>query len=228
MMPNKSYILFLSLLWAVFVMPSAALANSHYAFSKKVTHTVQKNESLWSIAQYFNLDFSKVSSLNNLDNPDLIFPGDRLVIEIREDMSIRVTPGPAAQEPKSFPMGSYKEIIEHITYPDKNDIFAPANPVVYYEEKETLATEPQARAGTSRVFQSFLEFVEWLSGELSHSKPTKASSTHNVDPSPSSPFMMSSAQGLKSTSGSGLSIFLSNTFFDSYLPDSLSPPPKQA
>ena len=143
-------------------------------------------------------------------------------------MSIRVTTGPVASTPKVFPMGSYKEIIEHITYPDKNDILAPANPVAYFEEKEVLATQPQATAGTSRIFQSFLAFVEWLSGESSHSKPTKAASSHNVDPAPSAPYMVSSALQLKRIFSNGLSIFSSNTFFDSYLPDSLNPPPKQA
>ena len=196
--------------------------------SKKIVHTVQKDESLWAIAKYFNVDFSKISTLNNLDNPNLIFPGDNLVIEIQEDMSIRVTTGPVASTPKVFPMGSYKEIIEHITYPDKNDILAPANPVAYFEEKEVLATQPQATAGASRIFQSFLAFVEWLSGESIHSKPTKASSTHNIDPSPSAPYMVSSALQLKRIFSNGLSISSSNTFFDSYLPDSLSPPPKQA
>ncbi len=49
--------------------------------------TVEKGETLWSIAQRYNVDdkmdprslISKIKKINNLDSP-LIYPGDKLLI----------------------------------------------------------------------------------------------------------------------------------------------------
>ena len=62
-----------------------------YTPPKHVVHTVQKNESLWAIAERFDVDFTKLAEINALDNPDLIFPGNKLIIKIQVDGSILVT-----------------------------------------------------------------------------------------------------------------------------------------
>jgi len=86
---NKVFNILIVLLLTVFLNPQHGFAYQP-AFAKKVIHTVEKGQSLWSIAQFFDVDLSKVSSLNGLENPDLIFPGEKLIIEIQEDMSIKV------------------------------------------------------------------------------------------------------------------------------------------
>ena len=57
-----------------------------------IIHTVQKNESIWKIAKRFDVDFTKLVKRNVLDNPDLIFPGNKLIVKIQEDGSILVMP----------------------------------------------------------------------------------------------------------------------------------------
>jgi hypothetical protein len=62
-----------------------------YTPPNHIVHTVQENESLWAIAERFDVDFTKLAEINALDNPDLIFPGNKLIIKIQVDGSILVT-----------------------------------------------------------------------------------------------------------------------------------------
>ena len=194
--------------------------------AQKITHTIQKGESLWTIARYFGVDLSKVVALNNLDNPDLIFPGKKLVIEIQKDQSIRVTAGPAAIELPVFPVRE-SQPIARVVLPDKDNIFAPEVPVASYQKKDVISQQRGTRLGTfTVVFKSFLEFVEWLSGESAQHKQAQASGPHHVDPSPASPYTTSSAFHQEAPFGTGQDIFAQPTFFNSHISDSLSPPPK--
>ena len=213
---------------------------------REKTHTVQKGESIWTIARYFSVDLSKITALNNLDNPDLIFPGQILIlpdkllftalnypvewthkninVEIQKDESVRVTAGPV--EPPVFPVRE-SQAIAHVLYPDAGDIFAPEVPVASYQKKDMTLQQRGTRTGTlTVVFKSFLEFVEWLSGESTQHKQTHASGPHQVDPSPASPFTTSSAFHQRVPFGEGQNIFAQHTFFNSHISDSLSPPPK--
>ena len=109
-----------------------------YTQPKHVVHTVQENESLWAIAERFDVDFTKLAEINALDNPDLIFPGNKLIIKIQVDGSILVTEN---EKPVigSLPFNyTPQQVIAHVTYPDKDNVFAPANPVVSYEVKEAV------------------------------------------------------------------------------------------
>ena len=45
-----------------------------------VIYVVQKGDTLWSIAKRFNADLDELVALNDIENPDLIFPGQRLLI----------------------------------------------------------------------------------------------------------------------------------------------------
>jgi len=211
------------------------------------THTVQKGESLWTITRHFGVDLFKVAALNNLDNPDRIHPGQILIlpdkllftalnysvewthkninVEIQKDESVRVT-GPVATEPPAFPVIE-PQAIAHVLHPDKDDIFAPEVPVASYQRKDMISQQHGTRMGTfTVVFQSFLEFVEWLSGESTQHKQTQASGPHPVDPSPTSPFTTSSAFHQGAPFGEGQNIFAQHTFFNSHIFDLLSPPPK--
>ncbi len=209
-------------------------------------HTVQKGESVWSISQKLGMEFSKVKLLNNLDNPDLIFPGQNLIlsnkllfttlnypvewanrnmnVEIQKDESVRVTAGPV--EPPVFPVME-SQAIAHVLYPDAGDIFAPEVPVASYQKKDMISQQRGTRTGTfTVVFKSFLEFVEWLSGESTQQKQTQASGPHQVDPSPASSFTSSSTFRQGVPFGEGQNIFAQHTLFNSHISDSLSPPPK--
>jgi hypothetical protein len=133
--------------------------------------------------------------------------------------------GPVVSTSKVFPQG--RKIIEHVIVPDKDDIFAPANPGVVYEVVEAI-TAPKKPVGQIKVFQSLMAFFKWLNGS-DYSKQTKGSGTQQrVDPSSSSPYMVSSKFNLDTVFNDSLSIDSGHTFFDSYHPDTLPPPPKQA
>ena len=62
----------------------------NYKSSKPIIHTVQENESLWQIAREFDVDFRQLAIINGLNNPDMIFPGTKLIIKIQDDGSILV------------------------------------------------------------------------------------------------------------------------------------------
>ena len=49
--------------------------------AEEVNHTVKKGETLWSIAQSYQVGLSEILASNNhIDNPHLIFPGQKLHI----------------------------------------------------------------------------------------------------------------------------------------------------
>jgi len=45
-----------------------------------VIYVVQKGDTLWSIAKRYNADLDELVALNEIENPDLIFPGQKLIV----------------------------------------------------------------------------------------------------------------------------------------------------
>jgi len=45
-----------------------------------LTYTIQSGDTLATIAERFSVDIQDLIDANNLENPDLIFPGDVLTI----------------------------------------------------------------------------------------------------------------------------------------------------
>jgi len=133
--------------------------------------------------------------------------------------------GSVVSTSKVFPQG--RKIISHVIVPDKDDVFAPATPTVVYEVVEMI-TAPKESVDQIKVFQSLMAFFKWLDGS-DYSKQTKGSGTQQrFDSSSSSPYIVSSNFKLDTVFNDSLSINSDHTFFDSYLPDTSSPPPKQA
>ena len=201
--------------------------NHGYTQPRQVVHTVQKNESLWAIAKRFDVDFTKLAEINGLDNPDLIYPGNNLIIKIQVDGSIMVMDN---EEPMmgTLPFNyTPRQVIAHVTLPNKDDVFAPANPTVSYEVKEAVLHSPRKTAQEPLVFKTFENFVRWLSGSLGYSSDmTQARSQGSFDP-PTGPIFLHSG----SISGNGLlkngdaiAPFLDN--FSSHITATISPPPK--
>ena len=193
--------------------------------SSQVTkvHSVEKGETLLGIAAKKGTRVSVFTALNNIQDPNHIWVGQELrYIDYSGD---HVKMRPVFSTSKVFPQG--RKIIEHVIVPDKDDIFAPANPRVLYEVVEMI-TAPKEPMGQIKAFQSLMAFFKWLDGS-DYSKQTKGSGTQQrVDPSSSSPYMVSSKFNLDTVFNDSLSINSDHTFFDSYLPDTSSPPPKQA
>ena len=186
------------------------------------THSVKKGETLLGIAAKKGTKVSVFTALNNIQNPNHIWVGQELrYIDYSED-SVKM--GSAVSTPKIFPQG--RKIISHVILPDKDNVFAPANPKVVYEVTEMI-TAPKEPAAQIKVFQSLMAFFKWLDGS-DYSKQTKGSGSHRADPSSSSPYMVSSKFNPDTVFNDYLSINSDHTFFDSYLPDTSSPPPKQA
>jgi len=187
------------------------------------THSVEKGETLLGIAVKKGTKVSVFTALNNIQDPNHIWVGQELRYIDYSGNSVKM--GPVVSTSKVFPQG--RKIIEHVIVPDKDDIFAPANPGVVYEVVEMI-TAPKDPVGQIKVFQSLMAFFKWLDGS-DYSKQTKGSGTQQrVDPSSSSPYMVSSKFNLDTVFNDSLSIDSDHTFFDSYLPDTASPPPTQA
>ena len=198
---------------------------AEYSESSQVTktHSVKKGETLLGIALKKRTEVSAFTALNNIQNPNHIWVGQELRYIDYSGDSVKM--GPVVSTSKVFPQG--RKIISHVIVPDKDDVFAPANPQFVYEVVEMI-TAPKERVGQIKVFQSLMAFFKWLDGS-DYSKQTKGSGTQQrVDPSSSSPYMVSSKFNLDTVFNDSLSINSGHSFFDSYLPDTSSPPPKQA
>ena len=198
-----------------------------YTQPEHVVHTVQENESLWEIARRFDVDFTRLAEINGLENPDLIFPGNKLIIKIQVDGSIMVMDN---EEPEieSLPFNYIpRQVIAHVTYPDKDNVFAPANPVVSYEVKEAVVKPVRKTFKKPLIFKTFEKFVRWLSGSLGYSSDmTQARGQSSFDPPTGPTFLHStsiSANNLLKNLGV-ITPFLDK--FSSHIADTASPPPK--
>ena len=186
------------------------------------THSVKKGETLLGIAVKKGARLSAFTALNNIEDPNHIWVGQELRYIDYSGDTVKI--GPVVSTPKIFPQG--RKIISHVILPDKDDVFAPSQPQYVYEIVEMI-TAPKEPVGQIKVFESLMAFFKWLDGS-DYSKQTKGSGTHRADPSSSSPYMVSSKFSLDTLFNDYLSINSDHTFFDSYFPDTSSPPPKQA
>ncbi|MCH8207580.1 MAG: LysM peptidoglycan-binding domain-containing protein [Nitrospinae bacterium] len=192
--------------------------------TREIIHTVQEKESLGEIAKYFGIDPGLLAKLNNLENPDLIFPGHKLTIQVQSDFSLRVfdkreRAGPGVKDDKDP-----KQILLHVTHPSREDIFAPENPLA--EMTETISGPRRSESTDSMVFKTFFDFVEWLVGEENIFKPTKAASSPNFDPSPNGPYTIPSRFDIPHILSGGIGIHSQDVLYQSHISDLLNPPPK--
>ena len=199
----------------------------NYNPPKQVVHTVQEKESLWEIARRFDVDFIRLAEINGLDNPDLIFPGNKLIIKIQVDGSIMVMDN---EEPtiESLPFNYIpRQVIAHVTYPDKDNVFAPANPVVSYEVKEAVVKPVNKTLKKPLIFKTFEKFVRWLSGSLGYSSDmTQARGQGSFDP-PTGPTFLHSNSISANTLLNNLGVITPfPDKFSSHIADIASPPPK--
>jgi LysM repeat protein len=235
-MKANSTILFLVFLVMTLFVTEAAFAyprtssfpgNHGYTSPKQVVHTVEENESLWVIAKRFDVDFTKLAEINGLDNPDLIFPGNNLIIKIQVDGSIMVMD---SEEPAmgSLPFNyTPRQVIAHVVLPNKDDMFGPENPSVSYEVKEAVLEPVQRTSREPLIFKTFEKFVRWLSGSLGYSSDmTQARGQASFDPPTGQTFLHSGSMSINALfrSGDELAPFLDN--FSSHIADTASPPPK--
>ena len=192
-----------------------------------IIHTVQKNESIWKIAKRFDVDFAKLVKRNVLDNPDLIFPGNKLIVKIQEDGSILVMPN---QKPEigTLPFNyTPKQIVAHVTLPNKEDVFAPENPSVSYEVKAAVLKPGRQTIKEPLVFKTFEKFVRWLSSSLGYSSDMiQTRGQASFDPPTSPTYLHSNSLHVDATGGNGseLAAFLDN--YSSHITSATSPPPK--
>ena len=192
-----------------------------------IIHTVQKNESIWKIAKRFDVDFVKLVKRNVLDNPDLIFPGNKLIVKIQEDGSILVMPNQKpeiGQVPFNY---TPEQIVAHVTLPNKEDIFAPENPSVSYEVKAAVLKPVRQTIKEPLVFKTFEKFVRWLSSSLGHSSDMiQTRGQTSFDPPTSPTYLHSNSLHVDATGGNGseLAAFLES--YSSHITSATSPPPK--
>ena len=192
-----------------------------------IIYTVQKNESIWKIAKRFDVDFTKLVKRNVLDNPDLIFPGNKLIVKIQEDGSILVMPN---QKPEigTLPFNyTPKQVVPVITHPNKEDVFAPENPSVSYEVKAAVIKPARQTIKEPLVFKTFEKFVRWLSSSLGYSSDMiQTRGQASFDPPTSPTYLHSNSLHVDATGGNGseLAAFLDS--YSSHISSATSPPPK--
>ncbi|MBT6717131.1 MAG: LysM peptidoglycan-binding domain-containing protein [Nitrospina sp.] len=232
---NTTIVCFVFLMMTLFVTEAAfayprtsSFPDSRgYTPPTHVVHTVQENESLWAIAKRFDVDFAKLAEINGLDNPDLIFPGNKLVIKIQVDGSILVMDNdrPAmASLPFNY---TPRQVIAHVVLPNKDDLFGPENPSVSYEVKEAVLEPVRRTSREPLIFKTFEKFVRWLSGSLGYSSDmTQARGQASFDPPTGQTFLHSGGASINAMlrNGDEIAPFLDN--FSSHIADTVSPPPK--
>jgi len=228
-------IIFVYLLMTLFISESAFAVTRtdlfqgsiNYNPSKHIIHTVQENESLWQIARNFDVDFRQLAKINGLNNPDMIFPGNKLVIKIQDDGSILV------MEKEGIVTGilpfnyTPAKTIAHVSLPNKDDPFAPENPSVSYEVKAPVLKPVEQTVKETLVFKTFEKFVQWLSSSLGYpTDMTKARGQASFDPPTSPTYLNSETLHADTASGkeSELAVFIDN--FSSHITSTTSPPPK--
>ena len=228
-------ILLVYLLMTLFITESAFAVSRtdffqgslNYKSSKPIIHTVQENESLWQIARNFDVDFRQLAKINGLNNPDMIFPGTKLIIKIQDDGSILV------MEKEEIVAGilpfnyTPAKTIAHVSLPNKDDPFAPENPSVSYEVKAPVLKPVQQTVKETLVFKTFEKFVQWLSSSLGYpTDMTQARGQASFDPPTSPTYLNSESLYVDASSGkeSELASFLDN--FSSHITGTTSPPPK--
>ena len=186
--------------------------------TRKIIYTIKESESLWQIAKYFGIDPILLAELNQLKNPDLIFPGSKLNIQVQDDFSLRVT---EAETPDQLEI---KQVVVQVTEPSQSDIFAPENPLV--EVKETISGPRRSESDNSIIFKSLFEFVEWLVGDDKNFITHKAAGPSSFDPPSSTPYNLSSGVNIDHALGSGKIISSSCICYKSRISNVSSPPPK--
>ena len=232
-MAKVSFIFFLAVFWVAFSFPGQAVSYAkpadpfvkasapHAQKTREIIYTIKESESLWQIAKYFGIDPAVLAEFNSLKNPDLIYPGSKLNIQVQDDFSLRVTETNQTGLPDN---SGDKQIIILVTNPSQNDIFAPENPLV--EVKEIISGPRRASHGGSMVFRTFFEFVEWLVGNDGNFKTTKAASPSNFDPGSSGPYTIASAFLNPPALAVGKIAAASDGNYQSRIPNVSSPPPK--
>ena len=234
MKANTTIVLWVSLVMtlliteAAFAYPRASSfpGSRSYTPPKQVVHTVQENESLWTIAKQFDVDFAKLAEINGLNNPDLIFPGNKLVITIQGDGSIVV--GNKVDPAQSLPFNyTPRQVIAHVSLPDPSDIFSPSNPTVSYEVKEAVLEPIQKTFKDPLIFKTFEKFVRWLSSSLGFpSDMTQARSHASFDPPTSPTYLNSDVVTIYASGSNGDQVAPFRDIFSSYITAPTSPPPK--
>jgi LysM repeat protein len=235
MKANTTIVLWIFIVMTLFITETSfaysrtsGFPGSHgYIQPNKVVHTIQENESLWAIAKRFDVDFTKLAEINGLENPDLIFPGSKLIIKIQVDGSILV------MDNEEEAMGSLpfnytpRQVIAHVLLPNKDDMFGPENPSVFYEVKEAVLEPVRRTSREPLIFKTFEKFVRWLSGSLGYSSDmTQARGQASFDPPTSPTYLSSSSLFINAliNAGDEIAPFLDN--YSSYISGTTSPPPK--
>ena len=193
----------------------------NYKPSKHIIPTVQENERLWKIASEFGVDFRQLASINGLNNPDMIFPGTKLIIKIQDDGSVWVIQNilPLYYTPA--------KTIVHVSLPNKDDPFAPENPTVSYEVKASVLKPAEQTVKKTLGFKTFEKFVRRLSSSLGYSSDTiQTRGQASFDPPTSPTYLHSETLHIDTSSGkeSELVVFIDN--FSSHITRTTSPPPK--
>lgn len=67
------------------ILVGLLLANSVFVFAD--THVVEEGDVLWKIAEKYNTSVEKIMSLNELKDPNIIYPGDEITISEEKPLS---------------------------------------------------------------------------------------------------------------------------------------------
>ena len=202
-----------------------------YKLSNYTNYTIRKNDSVTQIANQCNWDRKKLAQINGLINPDLIYPGKILKVKCQKDGSIISSfLEKVNQKPKmgTLPFNfTPQQVVPVVTHPNKEDVFAPENPSVFYEVKAAVLKPIRQTIKEPLVFKTFEKFVRWLSSSLGYSSDMiQTRGQASFDPPTSPIYLHSSSLNVDATDGNGIKLaaFLDN--YSSHIISATSPPPK--
>ncbi len=149
---------------------------------KRWHHTkyqIQKNDTIWRIAQKFDTNYKLILLANNIDNPDILKPGKIIVVPNREGVFHRVKKGQSLITIARFYKVSLHNIIINNSLKDSNcvfhgqTIFIPDTHVNVNKSKENTYIAKKVKSRENDKTKSTISLLWPVNGKITSSFGTR-------------------------------------------------------
>ena len=197
-----------------------------------IKYRVRRNDNLWEISKSFAVDYKGIVHLNNLLEPDKIYPGDELIIKIGISTSpYKITINSKKKLKDNLSKGNQDSFMK-VIHPDKNDPLAPSVPFAYYSGPKSFnlsskITGPRKKiisSGISKILKNINSILKLLEIDIKIPLSKQVTSSNYYFPgcilviNPKSPHLP--VDNIEST------VFININLFKSLIPSKASHPPK--
>lgn len=106
----------------VILMATATLSSASPSYGG--VHVVQSGQTLWGIAQTYGTTVAQLARMNNIKNPDLIFPGQKIILPGTKELPppVVIQPYPPAKQAASPPVRRVCNPSTTITFPRAGEV----------------------------------------------------------------------------------------------------------